>query len=338
MQVRSNFSRINILMQSHLIKLFILGIFLTISPISHGGYVSATRNATAVFKAGKYQKIARLGTLEVKDLTHASKAENIQGLLDIALQENRVDAVQMLQYERLYSFQKHGDQLLLVCLKATRCQPDKFVEIVKTSKLHSEIAFRQPELGSVLVNHAVGEITENLMIRYFESSGWKKIPSQIGRQGIDGLFIKMEGEIIKEVLIVESKYNTSILQLTNHGTQMSDQWVRRKVYELNSKYPDDTTYKTIDKFVNAGSYRAILWNIKADETSLKVSLRKVKSKGGNVTDYNVVGTENEVLAAPFENDIKIEFPKNKFEDNFVGWYKNEIARFNQVKSSTTLVK
>lgn len=325
-------------MPAHLVKLFILGIFLISSPITHGGYVSATRDITAVFKAGKYQKIARLGTLEAKDLTHASKTENIQGLLDIAIQENRVDAIQMLQYERLYSSQKHGDQLLLLCLKATRCQPDKFVEIVNTSKLHSEIAFRQPELGSVLVNHAAGEITENLMIRYFESSGWKKIPSQIGRQGIDGLFIKMESGIIKDVLIVESKYNTSILQQTNHGTQMSDQWVRRKMYELNSKYPDDTTYKTIDKFVNAGSYRAILWNIKADESSLKVSIRKVKSKDGNVTDATVTGTEDEVLATPFTNNIKIESPKNKFEDSFVGWYKNEIARYNQTKSSSTPLK
>lgn len=336
MPVRSIFSGIN--MQVHLIKLLILSIFLTISTITHGGYVSATRDVTAVFKAGKYQKIVRLGTLGAKDLTYASKAENIQGLLDIALQENRVDAVQMLQYERLYSSQKDGDQLLLLCLKAARCQPDKFVEIINTSKLHSEIVIRQPELGSVLANHAVGEITENLMIRYFESSGWKKIPSQIGRQGIDGLFVKMENGIIKDVLVVESKYNTSILQQTNHGTQMSDQWVRRKMYELNAKFPDDATYKTIEKFVDAGSYRAILWNIKADESSLKVSLRKVKSKDGNITDSTVAGTEDEILAAPFENDIKIESPKNKFEDNFVGWYKNEIARYNQIKSSSTPVK
>jgi len=76
-----------------------------------------------------------------------------------------------------------------------------------------------------------------MMVRYFEHSGWTRIDGQVGRTGFDGLFVKYEDGVIKDVLIAESKYNTSTLQSTNFGVQMSEEWIRRKMVEIKARFP-----------------------------------------------------------------------------------------------------
>jgi len=325
MKIKRNFLEVIMLLRFN--KYFLISFFISISPIAHADVISVARGVDRIFKAGSYKKFSQIGSLTSKDLNYATKVENIEGILDLAAQENRIDSIQMLRYAKLYSSQNKGDLLLLKCLKVRGCNPESFIGIIKTSELHSEIVLRNPSLGIVQVHHAVGEVTENLANWYFQSSVWTKIPGQIGRQGFDGLFIKVEDGIIKDVMVVESKYNTSILQQTNHGTQMSDQWVRRKLYELKKKYPDDKTYEGIEKFVNAGTYRAIVWNMKVENGALKVGIGKVKSKDGNIAISSLAGSESQQLATPFVNNILIKKPKNKFEESFIKRYTSEIARY-----------
>ena len=60
-------------------------------------------------------------------------------------------------------------KLLLTCLKNTKCQPDVYYSIAKNSDIHADVLARNPALGATQVNHAVGEINERLMLRFFEN-------------------------------------------------------------------------------------------------------------------------------------------------------------------------
>ncbi len=97
---------------------------------------------------------------------------------------------------------------------------------------------RNPALGKVQVNHAVGTINESLMDRFYTSSGWKSVSGQVGRTGIDGFLMKMDDSgVVRDLLIVESKYNRSMLKPTNRGMQMSDVWVRKKSRSCAKRSP-----------------------------------------------------------------------------------------------------
>jgi hypothetical protein len=291
---------------------------------SYGASTALLEPLEYVFRAGKYVKPARLTTLAIKDLSYASKADNVVGLLELASAENRVDPIEMLQLSKTYRLTKDGDVLLLTCLRNAQCQPATFVEIAKTSRLHAEIVTRDPSLGSVQVTHAVGDVTEHLMDRYFRSSGWTRVEGQVGRAGFDGLYVKRDEGVVKDVLIAESKYNTSPLGTTNHGIQMSDDWTRRKIVELKSQFPDQPIYGDIERYIESGSYRAVLWNLKVDDDALYVKISKVKSKGGGVEIADAAGTDVETLSSPFTNNIKFNAPSNRFEERVLGWYREEL--------------
>lgn len=285
-----------------------------------------------VFKAGDYMKVGRLAVLSAKDLRYASKSENINGLLELAEQENRIDTIQMLQLSRSYASVDDGDSMLLACLQNAKCQPDKFLKVANTSRLHAEVVKRNPDLESPQANHAVGALTEHMMIRYFEHSGWTRIDGQVGRTGFDGLFVKYEDGVIKDVLIAESKYNTSILQPTNFGIQMSEDWIRRKMVELKARFPNEGIYAKIDPFIQAGAFRTVLWNLKIEEDALKIGISKVKSKGGTVAIADANGSDIESLSHPFTNSIKLKAPRNKFEEQVLTWYNEELAAIGKLSS------
>lgn len=301
-------------------------LMLSLLPLhSFGGGAALVRNADNIFGSIEQVKVARLAGLSAHDLRPASKAENISSILELAEKENRIDTIQMMQLARSFALIPDGDRVLLACLQKESCQPERFLEIVRTSSLHAEVVKRNPALGMVQVNHAVGALNENLMIRYFEHSGWSRIEGQVGRSGFDGLFVKYDRGAIKDVLIVESKYNTSSLQSTNFGVQMSQDWTRRKIEELIARYPNERAYPNIEKFIRADAYRAVLWNLKVDEDSLKIGLSRIKSKGETVSLATVEGTDIEQLSSPFSNSIIFSAPHSNFEAQILDWYKDELA-------------
>ena len=125
---------------------------------------------------------------------------------------------------------KNGDKLLLKCLKNPACNIEEYSNLMSKSPLHIKVASKYPHMTIGQINMKVGSINENIMNKYFQSTGWSKIESEIGRNGIDGLFVKRRNGVIYDIIIAESKYNKSGLQHTNHGVQMTKQWILKKIH------------------------------------------------------------------------------------------------------------
>ena len=285
---------------------------------SSGG--AAVAKTITAFKAGAYTKTgASIAALTARDLRHASKAENVAGLLDLAQKENRIDAIQAIQLSGSYAGLRKGDELLLICLKNVKCQPDSFYASAKNSDLHAAVLARAPALGATQANHAVGAVNEGLMLRFYENSGWKAVDGQVGRTGFDGLLVKVDDAgTVRDLLIVESKYNTSTLKTTNHGTQMSDEWVRKKIQDLRSQSPDADIYRQIESLVKSGAYRARLWNMTVENGKASIELKSVHSKDGTLSLRGVEDAERPPLV------IDIRAPKNDFDRRFASWYRQEM--------------
>ena len=65
------------------------------------------------------------------------------------------------------------------------------------------------------LNIVNGYSSECLMHEFYTSTGWKQIEGEIGRNGIDGLYYKTKNGQIREVLVAESKWNTSCKYMTS---------------------------------------------------------------------------------------------------------------------------
>lgn len=303
------------------------GVLLLLSLVAmaaEGATAATAESLVKVFKAGRYSRVARIAGLHADDLRYATRVENLDGLLTLAQAENRIDAVDAAQLAVKFGRVEQGDALLLVCLKQTACDPDTFLRIAQTSRLHAEVILRKPELNPSQAAQEVGALTERVMNRYFESSGWTRVEGQVGRTGFDGLYVKRDGGVVKDVLVAESKYNSSLLDTTNHGTQMSQDWTRRKLVELQQRYPGQAIYNDILRHVDNGNYRSVLWNMKLDDDSLYVKLSKLHSKGGDVIIADAAGTDAADLWAHPTNAFSLKAPQPGFDARMVGWYRAEL--------------
>lgn len=270
-----------------------------------------------ISKSGSLQKVTQ------KYLT-LSKAENIQNLMELATKENRVSFVEQFKYIKVFKNIKNGDKLLLKCLKNSICDLEKYSSIIKKSPLHAKVVARHPNMSLVQVNHEVGKINENIMNKYFKLTGWTKIEGEVGRNGIDGLFVKRKNGKIYDVMVVESKYNKSGLQHTNNGRQMTKQWISKKIEVLQKKYPYNQDYNVIEKYIKNDRYRALLWNLKTDDKNLIIALKKVHGKSGKIVTSSLKGGEKMKINFNGNQEININNPKNDFHRQIVSWYKKEI--------------
>jgi len=270
--------------------------------------------ASKGFKAGNYyNRTATLATLTRLELRYATKQQNIDGLLTLAGAERRwnFDDIARFQAWERYNGLADGDLLLLRCLKEPQCDLIRCADTARLSDLHREVVLRRPASNLGQVNQAVGEISEQVMVRHFEGTGWTQIEGQVGRSGIDGLFVKRNAQgVVREVLVVESKYNTSVLQATNHGQQMSQDWLEKKLSNLRIRQPDETTYRKVEDLVRAGYYRARLWTMRVENGEIKIDLHRVRSVSDKV-DELVEDPGTRVTVPP--SAIRIAAPSNSFE-------------------------
>jgi len=147
-------------------------------------------------------------------------------------------------------------------------------------------------------NVFVGDIGEKYMdylhtsTYSFQPEKWQKIEGEIGRNGIDGLYVRRHktGEI-KKVLIGESKYGTSVLGRTKYGRQMSQLWVERKVERLIKGAENNLAKskhwkqrQSLSKKLN--DYKSIqkhlLYNREGKATTLKKQVFKSQFKNGRL--------------------------------------------------------
>jgi len=270
-----------------------------------------------IAKAGKLSRVTQ------KSLT-LSKVDNIQNLMSLAIKENRVSFMDQCKYITTFKKIENGDKLLLKCLKNTTCDIEIFSSMMTKSTLHVKVATKYPNMSLGQINIKVGTINENMMNKYFQSMGWRKIEGEVGRNGIDGLFIKKKNGVIVDVLVVESKYNKSGLQYTNHGQQMTKQWVSKKIDNLIKEYPNNSDYVSIKKYVDNNIYRAMLWNLKTQDDKLMISLKQVHDKMGKVVTSDLKGSKQMKINFNGNQEISIKNPKDNFHKEIVSWYKEEI--------------
>lgn len=175
------------------------------------------------------------------------------------------------------------------------------------------------------VNLKTGKITEGVMSKYFTKAGkWKKIEGEVGRNGIDGLFIKKKNGKISKVLLVESKFNTSKLANTKHGKQMSKEWALKKIDNLIKKYPNNKDYKTIKKMILKDQHKAILWKMKTEGNKVIISTKKISSKNSDVKLQNLKAGEKLKINYKQNQVIDVKNPQNKFQENFTKWLQESI--------------
>lgn len=82
---------------------------------------------------------------------------------------------------------------------------------------------------------------------YLSKSGhWHSITPRSGPQGLDHLFIKTRNGVIKDVMVGESKFNTSALNKhTKDGIQMGEEWVGKRLRRLAWRYTQVSTLQEI---------------------------------------------------------------------------------------------
>jgi len=278
---------------------------------------------STITKSNQILKIAKLSKI-TEQMLSSRKITNIQDLLQLAVKENRVSFSKQFVYIKTFKEMENGDKLLLKCLQNSACDLSKYHSLMTKSPLHITIASKYPTLSLAQINHKVGAINETLMNKYFKSTGWIKLEGEVGRNGIDGLFIKRKNAVISDVIIAESKYNKSGLQHTQHGKQMTNQWILKKLEVLQAKYPKNLEYKIIEQHVKNDNYRALLWNLKTTENKLLISLTKIHDKNGAISTSALKGNEKMKINFFRNRDIDIKNPQNSFQEKIISWYKAEL--------------
>ena len=159
-----------------------------------------------------------------------------------------------------------------------------------------------------------GNSAECVMHKFYTNSGWTQINGAIGRNGIDGLYYKKKNNTIKDVLVSESKWNTSRLGRSGKNKavkQMSQEWVLRSMDKLIKKNPS-MPYSTLKRFVENDQYRARLFRLKPiSNNQIQITIYKIKNKGLKAFD--------EIMDTQLK-PIDINSPSNSFEKQMVQAY------------------
>ena len=159
-----------------------------------------------------------------------------------------------------------------------------------------------------------GASAECVMHQFYTQSGWIQVEGEIGRSGIDGLYYKKKNGVIKDVLVAESKWNTSRLGRSGKNKavkQMSQEWVLRTMNKLIKKMPSQT-YLTLKRFIKNNQYRARIFRVKPKaNNTIQISIYKIKNKGLKAFD-RIKDTQ----LPP----ISIINPKKGFEERIVNSY------------------
>ena len=114
------------------------------------------------------------------------------------------------------------------------------VSATATVLARADVAFARSRIVDIHYKGAFGENVagKTFLRNYLQAEGgWESITPRSGRQGFDHVFIKQgaQGEI-KDLMIAESKYNTSILSETKDGIQMGISWRKPRLVALGNRY------------------------------------------------------------------------------------------------------
>jgi len=89
-----------------------------------------------------------------------------------------------------------------------------------------------------------GDVSERLvnetLLRQLQGSGnWHMIRPRLGSQGIDGILVRFDARgDPRQIMVAETKYNTSRLGMTADGVQMGGPWRRSRLRALAGRYSE----------------------------------------------------------------------------------------------------
>lgn len=172
-----------------------------------------------------------------------------------------------------------------------------------------------------------GDTAEYVMNKLLKKNGWKNIEGEVGKRGIDGLFVKYDADgNVKQVMVAEAKYGSSNLGTNKYGTdvknvrQMSKKGLLHQIDNLIKEYPNNKEYRQIRKHIQSGNYRARLFQLKNLGNTLSFEMKKILPNGD-------IGIKIEKLSRSEKykvNGLKIDFnnPKTKFEKSILNAYRH----------------
>ena len=225
---------------------------------------------------------------------------------------------------------KHGDEVV----KVAKDKVEDVVESEVKSSLENTLQKELPELSEAQLKHVKGEISEGMMDKYFTNSGWKKIEGEVGRNGIDGLYVRGDHGHLK-VLFSESKYNTSQLGETLHGKQMSQQWLEKKIDDLIKANPNNIEYKEISELIQKGEYRSRLWQLKDEGQKLGIEVSDIEQIGKQgIAIKDIPGKENLKINSPMYKEIDLQNPADVYAKKIAEQYNDTVSKvINSRKNS-----
>lgn len=190
------------------------------------------------------------------------------------------------------------------------------------------------EIANAWKNKSIGEIGEKTMRSYFQDNGWSeiKIPTKNPLNGIDGVFVKRTpSNIIKDVLIVESKVNTSQENYLISGEkQGSKAYNLKKINDGLSLTTDPSLKKDLLKIrdkIEKDLARSIEHRVQLDNRQIRITHRTLLSP----IDYpnEIIKGEPRIVA-----DFEYSNPKNLYEKHISESITKETQKFLSNKSLT----
>lgn len=316
----------------------VLAIFLITSPvIANADKLTIIKSAlnfkrvTTSVDSGLSAHSITIKNTQFSTLKYGSKEENIQRLMHLGRKDRGLTITEELAYSSRFKDIDNGDFILLSCLKRAECDLENAAIITKNkSELHHHVYIRTIPSNVQQLNQAVGQVTEDLMHASYKTSGWNRLDSIVrGNKGIDGLYIKRNKDgVIKDVLIGESKYGGSQLGDTQHGKQMSKNWIQNNVKELIKAYPENKDYPIVLRHVQNGNYRGQLFNLSISDNKMTINARNVYSKGSDVAIEDVVGSYNTNQTFSSNRVIDLASPTNNYHKQMVASLQDSLNRLS----------
>lgn len=252
-----------------------------------------------------------------RSMQSGDTSNDLRQLLTLAQARGDISLTQVTRLGATYRAVGNNAPILLArCLNSPGCDHQSFLITQQRSSLHRLMSWQLPHLSPIAVNHKVGELNERVMNAYYTSSGWRQLSGEVGRNGIDGLFVKYRSDrSIRDVLVSESKYNFSPLGNTQHGRQMSQQWTLKKIDNLYSS-TGDPRYLEVRRFVEQGAHRNILWRLmpSADGSSAFIIQRqRVRDEAGMLAFDEIRGGHRMLVDRAANQNIDTAQPANAFQ-------------------------
>jgi len=168
---------------------------------------------------------------------------------------------------------------------------------------NSDFAHKANIANGGVANVFNGAVSENISTNIYKSSGYSKLSAEVGRNGVDGLYVKRDSiGNIKEVVFSEVKYNNAKLGSIKNNTikQMSKEW---KIVKIDEKIKELKNSNGNIRLIN--ELKKIKSMVINNSPKVKSHITRIKPLGNN--KYKILLNE---LDASGKSVKKLRFKAN----------------------------